>query len=107
MVEFGAGGNITQSEGTSGGAGAAPSPSSPVITAPFDVPTGNGNAVDGVQTTTGAGGVVTGITITTNGAANARRKRKAKGWFCPVCRQREYSGYSSFSLPLVLFHEFR
>ncbi|RXW21246.1 hypothetical protein EST38_g4607 [Candolleomyces aberdarensis] len=76
MVEFGAGGNITQSDGV------VPS-SSPVIAGPFDVP---GNQVDGGQPTAGPGGV-TGITITANGAANARRKRKAKGWFCPVCRQ--------------------
>ncbi|KIK52841.1 hypothetical protein GYMLUDRAFT_49680 [Collybiopsis luxurians FD-317 M1] len=62
MVEFGAGGNITQAteepattgdaaaEGNEGGASATP-------------------------------GVVPSPTLPT------RRKRKAKGWFCPVCRQ--------------------
>ena len=64
MVEFGAGGNITQvaevNEGTTTvnpvtpGTATASLPSAPV-------PTIN----------------------------NGRRKRKAKGWFCPVCRQRK------------------
>ena len=64
MVEFGAGGNITQgaevNEGTTTvnpvtlGTATASAPSAPVP------PTTNG-----------------------------RRKRKAKGWFCPVCRQRK------------------
>jgi hypothetical protein len=80
MVEFGAGGNITQSDG------AIVAPSSPLMTGPIDVPT----AHDGLSPATG----VTGIGITAGGGAaatttNARRKRKAKGWFCPVCRQRE------------------
>jgi len=63
MVEFGAGGNIVHTE---------------------DTP----------ATTTGG---ERGEAATAEGSApvpsivpqNIRRKRKAKGWFCPVCRQRE------------------
>jgi hypothetical protein len=59
MVEFGAGGNITQGvaepavPAVGGETGAAATPGAPA-TPP----------------------------------ANQRRKRKAKGWFCPICRQR-------------------
>lgn len=62
MVEFGAGGHITQTEepvanaeggdAPGEGADAAPTPATPAVLTP------------------------------------TRRKRKAKGWFCPVCRQR-------------------
>jgi len=62
MVEFGAGGQINQATETVGFAG-------------DDV---GGAAAGGAAA---AGG--------TPAAANARRKRKAKGWFCPVCRQRK------------------
>ncbi|KAL0569776.1 hypothetical protein V5O48_012187 [Marasmius crinis-equi] len=67
MVEFGAGGAITQG------------------TAAADEP---GNA-GGEANTAGAEGVAA-AGANANGAAapaNPRRKRKAKGWFCPVCRQ--------------------
>lgn len=69
MVEFGAGGNITQ---------------------PADeIAAGDGGA-DG-----GEGGAPgTGATEPTTTPAATRRKRKAKGWFCPVCRQRKF--FSSF-----------
>jgi len=63
MVEFGAGGTINQAvEGGAEGAGTANT---------ADPSTGTPSAP---------------LTPTTN----QRRKRKAKGWFCPVCRQREY-----------------
>lgn len=64
MVEFGAGGNIIQAaegnEGTNTVNLATPG------TATASVPSAS-------------------VPVTTN----SRRKRKAKGWFCPVCRQRE------------------
>ncbi|KAE9404989.1 hypothetical protein BT96DRAFT_964040 [Gymnopus androsaceus JB14] len=63
MVEFGAGGNITQ-------------PSEDPASAPADGAAGEGG--EG-----GASGSVTAAAPITN----TRRKRKAKGWFCPVCRQ--------------------
>jgi hypothetical protein len=65
MVEFGAGGNITQT--VEGGVvlneGANP-----------ENPNAPGAAAATAPTT----------------ATNNRRKRKAKGWFCPVCRQRKF-----------------
>lgn len=65
MVEFGAGGNITQAvEALNEGADAV-DPATPG-TATASVPSAP------VPPTT-----------------NSRRKRKAKGWFCPVCRQRK------------------
>ncbi|KAF8882506.1 hypothetical protein CPB84DRAFT_1713539 [Gymnopilus junonius] len=64
MVEFGAGGNITQA----------------VEPATGDEGTANGGATGG-QT----GGNAAAVPATP--IANQRRKRKAKGWFCPVCRQ--------------------
>ncbi|KAH9478531.1 hypothetical protein JR316_0008986 [Psilocybe cubensis] len=69
MVEFGAGGNITQTvEPVTGG---------------DEAPTGTGT---GTQTGTGATAVAAAL-ATPNPPPNPRRKRKAKGWFCPVCRQ--------------------
>jgi len=71
MVEFGAGGNITL-------------PSESVGADAAGVPGGEGSA-------TGSGrGVDTGApaTAATPATPNPRRKKKAKGWFCPVCRQR-------------------
>jgi len=64
MVEFGAGGNITQ---------------------PTDEPatTGDGATESGEGGAAGTGGEATGI----QAPLQTRRKRKAKGWFCPVCRQ--------------------
>ena len=62
MVEFGAGGNITQA------------------------------AEGGVVLNESVNPVTPGTATTTAPApttTNSRRKRKAKGWFCPVCRQRK------------------
>jgi len=83
-VEFGAGGSIVQAEaevrGTAGeGAGAEAGG------------TGEGGGGDGGNGE-GAGGPSTAPpAIPTNPiigtGPNNRRKRKAKGWFCPVCRQ--------------------
>ncbi|KAF5310835.1 hypothetical protein D9619_007831 [Psilocybe cf. subviscida] len=63
MVEFGAGGTITQAPEPVGGTGADEVPATPGA---------------GASTTAGD---------TPAAPANPRRKRKAKGWFCPVCRQ--------------------
>ncbi|KAF6764136.1 hypothetical protein DFP72DRAFT_870850 [Ephemerocybe angulata] len=73
MVEFGAGGNITHSEVT---------PTSPAVAGAEEGTTPEGGA-EATQTPTG------GITVVNlaSGTATTRRKRKAKGWFCPVCRQ--------------------
>jgi hypothetical protein len=67
MVEFGAGGQITQAteDTTTSGAGDAAA----------------GAGAEGGASGVGAEGGANG----TNTAA--RRRRKAKGWYCPVCRQ--------------------
>ena len=64
MVEFGAGGNITQIAEVNEGATTV-NPGSPG-TATASIPS-----------------------APIPSATNNRRKRKAKGWFCPVCRQRK------------------
>jgi hypothetical protein len=71
MVEFGAGGTITQAaEETPAGGDAAVTETGPDV------------AEGGAGTTTPSGALAS-----TTPTATARRKRKAKGWFCPVCRQ--------------------
>lgn len=76
MVEYGAGGTITT----------APEPS----TGAAEETTGS---TTGAEATAGAStgteentsmAPVTGLTT-----LSPRRKRKAKGWFCPVCRRRK------------------
>lgn len=68
MVEFGAGGNITQAE--------------------EEAPTAAGDAT-AVDASANEGGSAGPTTVATTAAPTAgRRKRRAKGWFCPVCRQR-------------------
>jgi hypothetical protein len=92
MVEFGAGGTIVHSEnelpapardveasatGTSSGA----SPSPP-----------DGAAAAGTETSPPDAGTTPSQPAA---VAATRRKRKAKGWFCPVCRQRTFSPFSN------------
>jgi hypothetical protein len=80
MIEFGAGGQITQSnepEATTGpaeGEGATPGENA----------TGEAGAEGANATAATAAATPAQPTTTT------RRKRKAKGWFCPVCRQRKF-----------------
>jgi hypothetical protein len=73
MVEFGAGGNITQAaeETTAGGDVAA------AAAVPDVAEGGAGTAMP----------TASGVSTMTTPTAATRRKRKAKGWFCPVCRQ--------------------
>ncbi|KAI9567490.1 hypothetical protein HD554DRAFT_2107542 [Boletus coccyginus] len=68
MVEFGAGGNIVHNETTNGTTAAG----------------AEGEGGSGAANTSGA---TEGINPPTVTPPNPRRKRKAKGWFCPVCRQ--------------------
>ncbi|KAG6828827.1 hypothetical protein H0H92_006652 [Tricholoma furcatifolium] len=77
MVEFGAGGNITQpTEGDSADVApaAGPAPSAE-----------GGEAGPGPNTSAAPAPAAGPVPAGTN--PNQRRKRKAKGWFCPVCRQ--------------------
>jgi hypothetical protein len=83
MVEFGAGGNITQAT---------------------DLAAAGGDEVAPAVTPAATGGGATPATAATatpaaTPAATQRRKRKAKGWFCPVCRQRKLS---KIGLPVPL-----
>lgn len=75
MIEFGAGGTITQPEAEAAPAGA------------------DAVGENGVEGTEGAAGSDPSATPAAPASAvptaNPRRKRKAKGWFCPVCRQRK------------------
>lgn len=71
MVEFGAGGQLTHEiEGTNATAATG----------------AEGAAADGANGTENQA-AATGAPTTDQ--PRPRRKRKAKGWFCPVCRQRE------------------
>ncbi|KAK1231435.1 hypothetical protein PQX77_005444 [Marasmius sp. AFHP31] len=69
MVEFGAGGAITQATAGEDGANAGAD--------------ANNGGTDGAAANDGNAQNTNG----TAAPANPRRKRKAKGWFCPVCRQ--------------------
>lgn len=86
MVEFGAGGTITQA--TEGEAEPVADPianngSPTALTAEGDASPVAASPAAATPPTPAAASAAPG--------ANARRKRKAKGWFCPVCRQRELS----------------
>lgn len=69
MVEFGAGGNITQTEEPVAAGGDA-----------AEATADESNGADAAAATPAV--------LTPAPAPMTRRKRKAKGWFCPVCRQR-------------------
>ena len=83
MVEYGAGGNITYGNESAGGGVNVTEEGTGGVVAGNGGSEGNGNG----------GATVSASAITP--AALSRRKRKAKGWFCPVCREREL--YNFFS----------
>jgi len=74
MVEFGAGGSLVHSE----------TDPAPPATTTTPVPT-EGTVADGEAAANAEQSATT--TIPTTALPAPRRKRKAKGWFCPVCRQ--------------------
>jgi len=82
MIEFGAGGTLVHAEepapapAPAGGAPAADGGTNPTAVAAADVDLEAGTAVPAAPV-----------------PAAPRRKRKAKGWFCPVCRQREFDSF--------------
>lgn len=77
MVEFGAGGQLVHAEDTA----EVPSANAATIGETTGEASGD-NPGENVGTTAGAT-----TTTTTAIPTRPRRKRKAKGWFCPVCRQ--------------------
>ncbi|KAG6918363.1 hypothetical protein DXG01_015015 [Tephrocybe rancida] len=78
MVEFGAGGTISQATEPEAAAEAPP--------AATPSPTVEGDAAP-ADTPATAPAPVLAPAPAPGPNPNARRKRKAKGWFCPVCRQ--------------------
>ncbi|KAG6887589.1 hypothetical protein C0992_011623 [Termitomyces sp. T32_za158] len=82
MVEFGAGGTITQA----GEGETEPAADSPVNAISPTAPTAEGDGSPSAASPAGATPPNPAATSAAPGA-NGRRKRKAKGWFCPVCRQ--------------------
>jgi hypothetical protein len=80
MVEFGAGGKVARREETT-----------TTETTNADVVPGSATATgSSVPTPAPSGGTTTG--------GRERRKRKAKGWYCPVCRQ-PYTSLLRLALP--------
>ena len=71
MVEFGAGGNISHIED-----------SNATTNAVANTATGEGGSG-----AANASGATEGASPPSVPIPNPRRKRKAKGWFCPICRQ--------------------
>ena len=88
MIEFGAGGTVVHAEEPAAPTPAATVPATsdgaPAPTAAGDVDLEAGNAAPAAPN------------LPAPPVQAPRRKRKAKGWFCPVCRQRE------FCVPLIL-----
>lgn len=81
MIEFGAGGTVVHADEP-----AAPTPPAPAA-ATDATPNANGTSAN-VDLEAG-NAVPPAPAIPAPPVAAPRRKRKAKGWFCPVCRQRE------------------
>ncbi|KAF7344619.1 RING-type domain-containing protein [Mycena sanguinolenta] len=91
MVEFGAGGAIVADAGAEPEpAPAAAAPTSPTAAAAATGATGGAGEADVMSPAEGEAGESPTSPVDDNANANANgghRKRKAKGWFCPVCRQ--------------------
>ncbi|PSR78010.1 hypothetical protein PHLCEN_2v7605 [Hermanssonia centrifuga] len=88
MIEFGAGGTIVQaSESTA--AGTNPPGEGEATESPEENAAGAADttATDGGPATAGTGTSAISPIAPVMPPATTRRKRKAKGWFCPVCRQ--------------------
>jgi hypothetical protein len=82
MIEFGAGGTVVQAEEPAPAAVVpATDGANPTLPTSANVDLEAGNAVPSATPV---------VAPTPPVPAAPRRKRKAKGWFCPVCRQREF-----------------
>lgn len=79
MIEFGAGGTIVQNDSET---------NAPADGTAADVNTGDAANADGAAAPGQDGAPPVAVPVPTI-PTNPRRKRKAKGWFCPVCRQRK------------------
>jgi len=81
MIEFGAGGQVTQPTEDATAPAAPPTPGANPNSTEGELEAG----LAAQQGAASAGAAAPAATL-----ATPRRKRKAKGWFCPVCRQREF-----------------
>lgn len=79
MVEYGAGGQLVHNETEPSGAPGATDATAVEGAATGETPAGTSDAPSATSPPAPA-----------PPPAQQRRKRKAKGWFCPVCRQRTY-----------------
>ena len=87
MIEFGAGGQIVQSEANAQEANEEPAPAPGAAgETPAEGAQEGGEAAAGAPGVTAAPAPIPAVQPAPTAAT--RRKRKAKGWFCPVCRQR-------------------
>lgn len=88
MVEFGAGGKVARRDegaGEDAGGGATGG-------------TGAGAGAGAGAATTGGTTTATAVAGGTTTGGRERRKKKAKGWYCPVCRQ-PYTSLLRLALP--------
>ncbi|GJJ15063.1 hypothetical protein Clacol_009338 [Clathrus columnatus] len=83
MVEFGAGGQLVHTED----AADAPPTGNAAAGAATGEPSGEGSAAANGEENGGTPAAGTATTTPQATQPRPRRKRKAKGWFCPVCRQ--------------------
>lgn len=83
MVEFGAGGSIVQPEAETAAPGADAAAANGTASA-------NAIAAEAEVDDADVGAIIAAhlVGMPTHHPTTGRRKRKAKGWFCPVCRQR-------------------
>jgi hypothetical protein len=84
MIEFGAGGKVARRED----AAETPGTGNDGTTAETSGEPGGSGATNTLAA------AATGVAATTIGGRE-RRKKKGKGWFCPVCRQREHQWRST------------
>lgn len=99
MIEFGAGGNIVHNDPepstATAGEGSGNATSNGNEGENTNGESTNGETANGEGAAEGSAGPTPQVVPPTPAEAR-RRKRRAKGWFCPVCRQRK--SFSSFSL---------
>ena len=91
MIEFGAGGTIVQNDSET---------NAPADGAAAEAAAPEGNAEGAAP----EGGAPPVAAPTPTVPTNPRRKRKAKGWFCPVCRQREFPSVMPCHTAILCMH---
>jgi hypothetical protein len=100
MIEFGAGGTVVHAEEPVP-APAAVVPSTDAATNP--APTGTDVDLEAGNAAPSATPAVAPTVPAPPVPAAPRRKRKAKGWFCPVCRQREFPSFINVTKGILIY----